>query len=120
MGIEMMSLSLGGESEESYDENGDDYFYTGSFSIQIQTDWSVQVPLGIVIQRVDPTAPNSTGGPYTAPQYVSDYGLSEDQYQQAALQFKIVEKGLGLNPYDVFFTGKVGNLGYFGTGDKIL
>jgi len=119
MGIEIMNVSLGGESEEAYDENADDYFYTGSFSIQIQTDWSVQVPLGIVIQRVDTVPPNAEGGPATPPQYLSKYGLSDDQISQAMLQFQVVE-GMGLNPFDPFFTGKIGNLGRMGTGEKLL
>jgi hypothetical protein len=48
-GIEIMDVSFGGESEEVYDENADDYFYNGSISISVQTDWAVHVP---VIQKL--------------------------------------------------------------------
>jgi hypothetical protein len=44
-GIEMLDVSLGGESEEPYDENADDYYYNATFSISVQTDWVVRVPL---------------------------------------------------------------------------
>lgn len=44
-GIEIMEVSMGGESEEVYDEAGDDYFYMGSLSMTVQTEWSLHVPL---------------------------------------------------------------------------
>lgn len=48
-GIEITDVSFGGESEEIYDENADDYFYNGSISIQVQTDWFIHVP---VVQKL--------------------------------------------------------------------
>ena len=39
-GIEITDVSLGGESEEVYDENGDDYFYNGSLSVSLTTEWA--------------------------------------------------------------------------------
>lgn len=48
-GIEITDVSFGGESEEVYDDNADDYFYNGSISIQVQADWFIHVP---VIQRL--------------------------------------------------------------------
>jgi len=44
-GIEITDVSMGGESEEVYDENGDDYFYNANFTITCQTDWSIHVPI---------------------------------------------------------------------------
>lgn len=44
-GIEITDVTMGGESEEVYDENGDDYFYTANFSMTVQTDWSIHVPI---------------------------------------------------------------------------
>jgi hypothetical protein len=44
-GINMNEVSLGGESEEVYDENGDDYFYTASISTTLQVDWFMHIPL---------------------------------------------------------------------------
>ncbi len=53
-GIEVTSVSIGGEAEEVYDENADDYFYTASVSLTVQTDWSVHFPLNWEINRVLP------------------------------------------------------------------
>ena len=53
-GIEISTVSMGGESEESYDENADDYYYNASISVQLQADWSIHVPLAAVIRRALP------------------------------------------------------------------
>jgi hypothetical protein len=53
-GIEIMDLSLGGESEEVYDETADDYFYNASFSVSVQTEWSIHVPLHGYFRQVAP------------------------------------------------------------------
>lgn len=53
-GIEMTDISLGGESEEVADETGDDYFYNSSFSITVQTEWSVHIPLDAYLRAVVP------------------------------------------------------------------
>lgn len=53
-GLEITDLSIGGESEEVYDDNGDDYFYNSSFSMTVSTDWSIHVPLGVFIRQVSP------------------------------------------------------------------
>jgi hypothetical protein len=50
MGLEMSDVSLGGEGEEVYDENGDDYFYTASISLSIQADWFIHFPVLIPIR----------------------------------------------------------------------
>jgi len=44
-GIEIADVSMGGESEEIYDENGDDYFFNSSLSLTIQADWFLHVPI---------------------------------------------------------------------------
>jgi len=44
-GIDIQDVSTGGESEEIYDENGDDYFYNASLSMTVQTDWFFWVPI---------------------------------------------------------------------------
>ena len=53
-GIEILDINLGGEMEEVYDETGDDYFYNGSFSLTVETEWSIHVPLGPWIRSVSP------------------------------------------------------------------
>jgi hypothetical protein len=45
MGLELSDVSLGGEAEEVYDDNGDDYFYTASISFSLQVDWFIHFPL---------------------------------------------------------------------------
>jgi len=53
-GIEIMDLSMGGESEEVYDEAGDDYFYNSTFSLTVEVEWSVHVPLNLFLRQVAP------------------------------------------------------------------
>lgn len=52
MGLELSDVSLGGEGEEAYDDNGDDYFYTASISFSIQADWFIHYPLIVPIQAI--------------------------------------------------------------------
>lgn len=44
-GIDIQDVSMGGETEEIYDENGDDYFYGSSMSVTVQSDWFLFVPI---------------------------------------------------------------------------
>lgn len=69
-GVEITQVSMGGEAEEAYDENADDYFYTASISMTILTDWSIHVPVNREVTRVLP-------GAVEGDQAVS--GLSDDQ-----------------------------------------
>jgi hypothetical protein len=99
-GIEITSVSMGGESEEVYDENGDDYYYTSNFSISVMTDWSIQVPLAATIRRLVPQTSEQIAAVASAdPDGVID---------QSALQnFRIMES-LGLTAVeDPFFSGGV-------------
>lgn len=49
-GIELSRISLGGESEEIRDENGDDYFYNSSMSVTMTTNWEFYVPRPISLK----------------------------------------------------------------------
>lgn len=53
-GMEIDQVSLGGETEEVYDEIGNDYFYGSSISLTVYTDWSIRVPLGRTLTRILP------------------------------------------------------------------
>lgn len=53
-GYEITEVSMGGEAEEIRDENADDYFYTASLSISMQTDWAIWVPLDTLFHRILP------------------------------------------------------------------
>jgi hypothetical protein len=44
-GVDITEISMGGESEEIYDENGDDYFYNSAISLTLESDWSLHSPL---------------------------------------------------------------------------
>lgn len=69
-GIEITDVSGGGEAEEAYDENADDYFYTASISVSVMTDWFMYVPLTRYIGRVLPNTEASEK---------AVAGLSDDQ-----------------------------------------
>jgi hypothetical protein len=53
-GFEITQVSSGGEAEEQYDENGDDYFYTASISLTMETEWAVRLPLPRALTRIVP------------------------------------------------------------------
>jgi hypothetical protein len=53
-GIVITDVSLGGEGEETYDDNGDDYFYTASVSVTVMTDWFMFKPMPRYLSRVVP------------------------------------------------------------------
>lgn len=53
-GIEILSVSMGGESEELRGETADEYFFNSSFSIQCQTDWMIWVPLMATVRAASP------------------------------------------------------------------
>ncbi len=65
-GIEIMDISMGGETEETYDETADEYFYNASISITLRADWEIHVPLPLTISKVTPMtqtgAPGIVGG----------------------------------------------------------
>ena len=50
-GIEITDISMGGESEDTYDETADLYFYTASISLQLRADWEIHVPLPLTISK---------------------------------------------------------------------
>ena len=89
-GIEITQASMGGEAEEVYDENGDDYFYTASISLSVMTDWAIHIPTGRTLTRVETNTVSETemvsgltddqlvemGSP-TGLQYTTDLGLRD-------------------------------------------
>ncbi len=56
-GIEVVDVSLTGESEDVYDEAGDTYYYQVGLSLQVQADWEVHYPLPLTISRVSQEEP---------------------------------------------------------------
>ena len=97
-GIEITSVSFNGEAEEIYDENGDDYFYTGSISVTLMTDWAIRVPLGPGLERVSAQ---------TVAQATAAAGMTDDELianEEQGLQV-VADLGL-LNIRDPFFRGR--------------
>lgn len=121
-GIEILSVNMGGETEEVYDENADDWFYNASFSLQLQTDWSIHVPLGIVLRGVEPGggAPIAPGTAPLVPPYIEQIaGLSDEEIAQIQTNIRALAN-LGLRaPWDPFYTGKLGRPGVYGTGEML-
>jgi hypothetical protein len=53
-GLELIDISPGGESEEVYNPEIDDYYYDGAISLSMRVDWEVYAPLPVVISRAEP------------------------------------------------------------------
>lgn len=51
-GIEILSVGINGEGEETYDENGDDYFYTANLGMTCLTEWYAHFPLDLTIREL--------------------------------------------------------------------
>lgn len=101
-GINITDVSLGGESEEAYDQTGDDYYYMSSFSMSVETDWSVHVPLTASIRRVLPEALSENE---------KATGMTDDELATQTLETRLkVVESLGLHELsDPYFTGRGSN-----------
>lgn len=124
-GIEILSISMGGETEEVYDDNADDWYYNASFSLQLQTDWSIHVPLGVCIRGVEPSggAPLNLTGPSQAPltpPFIEQIGgLTDEQIAQIQDNIKLMAD-LGLSQTsDPWYGGKPGFSGKKNTGPML-
>lgn len=121
-GIEVSAVNMGGETEEVYDENADDFFYNASFSLQVQTDWSVHVPLGIVLRNLEIGGgePIAQGQAPLTPPFIEQFAsLTDEQISRVLTNFRAYS-GLGLRaPWDPFFVGKLGHPGVYGTGEML-
>lgn len=54
-GIELLDISPGGENEEVFNPETDEYFYDSNISMSLRVDWSIYVPLPIVVWRAEMT-----------------------------------------------------------------
>lgn len=101
-GIEISSVNMGGESEEAYDENADDYYYNASISVQLQADWSIHVPLAATVRRTLPQ---------TDVQITATAGMTDEELAalgNAATSIRVLAD-LGLRAVeDPFFVGPGG------------
>lgn len=53
-GIEIVDVSMGGESEDVADEVENYHFYTSSLSVQLRADWEMHVPIPLTISKMVP------------------------------------------------------------------
>jgi hypothetical protein len=98
-GIEILDVSMGGESEEVWDETGDDYIYTANFSVTAQTEWSIHVPIDAWLR---------VAAPLTAAQAAQIAGLTDDDLPGQDGNIKVLES-LGLEAVqDPFWSGRQG------------
>lgn len=98
-GMEIIDLSMGGESEEVHDETGDDYFYNSAFSLTVRTDWRIHVPLGPMIRTVSAL---------TVQAQKTAASLSDEDVAKLGNDIRALES-LGLEPsQDPFFAGHMG------------
>lgn len=98
-GIEILEVSFGGEGEEIYDETADDYMYTASLSMTIQTDWAIHVPLDPMIRRVSPM---------TKDDYETMMGMTEDELLDEGVpnRLQMVQNLKLIDIADPFFVGR--------------
>ncbi len=55
-GLELLDVSPGGETEEVYNQEVDDYYYDGNVSVSYRVDWEVHSPLPVEIFRAEVTS----------------------------------------------------------------
>ena len=98
-GMHIADVSLGGESEEAYDQTGDDYYYMSNFSMTVETDWSIHVPLTRQIRRVIPEALTENK---------KSFGMSDEELAKADLEnrLRVIEDMGLLQRVDPYFVGR--------------
>ena len=57
-GIELLDVTPGGENEDVFNAETDEYFYESNISLSFRVDWSIYKPLPIVIWRGEMTSKN--------------------------------------------------------------
>ena len=95
-GIEIKEVSQGGESEEAFDETADEYEYTSSFNMTVETDWSIYVPLDVYIREVHT---------YSSGSYA---GLSDEEIATVSSNIRMLGNMNLEMATDPYFTNKYG------------
>jgi len=52
-GVHVTNFSFGGEAEDVYDEDSDEWIHNGSLSIDIMTNWMIHVPILPLVRSVE-------------------------------------------------------------------
>ncbi len=55
-GLEILDVSPGGENEDVYNQETDEYFYESSIALRMRVDWAVHIPLPIANWRIETTS----------------------------------------------------------------
>jgi len=55
-GLELLDIAPGGENEEVYNSDTDEYYYETTVSLSLRVDWEVYVPLPITVIRAENTS----------------------------------------------------------------
>lgn len=55
-GFELLEVNPGGENEDVFNPETDEYYYESNISMQLRVDWSIYVPLPIEIFRIEATS----------------------------------------------------------------
>ena len=80
-GIDITNVSLSGETEEVYDETADDYYYSSTITLSVNTDWAMHIPTVTKLSFFETTIsglPNSlVGSLLTDPFYSARFTFEE-------------------------------------------
>jgi len=96
-GIEIMEANIGGEMEDVYDDNADDYIFGSSISLSVQTNWFVQVPLPAKIKQLTAVAREDR---------LRIPGMSDEEIVRVQTNLQIMDN-MGLTSFeDPFFLGR--------------
>jgi hypothetical protein len=104
-GIIINEVGIGGDSEEIYDETGQDYFYNGNITMSVESEWFVWVPLAAVIRQA---------APFTVEETMAMTQMSNEEIAMVESNIKAVEK-VGFQVYeDPFISSGTGGFSTIG------
>jgi hypothetical protein len=83
-GLELLNISPGGESEEVYNAEIDEYYYQSEVTMSMRVDWETWIPIPMVINRIDLTSESqanklgflSNDTPYDLLQIATELGVT--------------------------------------------
>lgn len=115
-GIEIVSVGHGGESEEPYDPNTGENFYTASLSVQVQTDCSVHIPVAAWVRSLVAQTPLAV---WKSLPGLPEEVLAELGQEMPGLSSTMSSLGLVPTKVDPFYFGKTEQSRYAQTQEMI-
>ena len=61
-GLEILDVSMGGESEELYDDTANLWYYQANLSVNMRADWEIHKPLPLTISHITPESLDGEDG----------------------------------------------------------